>query len=66
MQSIQDSEPTHPQLRTGRSAGQIESLQRIATLSLRRTIGLKTVLPLLGWCKGYPALLEDTHEQCRR
>jgi hypothetical protein len=66
MQFTQDSQATHPQLHAASSADQIKSLQRIATLSLQRTIGLKTVLPLLGWCKAYPALLEDTHEECRR
>jgi hypothetical protein len=66
MQFAEDSQPSYLQLRAGCPASQIKSLQGIATLSLHRTIGLKTVLPLLGWCRAYPTLLADTHEQCRR
>lgn len=66
MQFAEDSQPNHTELRATCPVDQIKSLQTISTLSLQRTIGLKTVLPLLGWCKAYPALLEDTHEHCRR
>lgn len=46
--------------------GGVLSLQDIAASSLHRTIGLRTVLPLLSWAKQHPVLLDATGDRCKR
>lgn len=50
---------------TSRADG-IPSLQELTCTALHRAIGLKTVLPLLGWARQYPALLYSTKMLCNQ